>query len=88
MAYDVTAKKQLDCDKLDAPARKQLDCKPRNIPDIRATVGQIAKHVPTLDALEKKLDDMNQLHPELKSLLKDLNDITNFDDMKAAHKGG
>ena len=31
---------------------------------------------------------MNDLNPELKSLVKDINEVTSFDDMKAAKKGG
>ena len=31
---------------------------------------------------------MNELNPELKSLVKDINEVTSFDDMKAAKKGG
>ena len=41
-----------------------------------------------LDALEKKLGMMNSIHPELKKIAQDLDDITNFDDMRAAKKGG
>jgi len=65
------------------------DCaQPRAVPDIQEKIGSIAAKVPTLDALEHKLDLMNDLHPELKSLVRDLNDITNFEDMTEARKGG
>jgi hypothetical protein len=73
---------------LEVTKEKQIECAKKNIPDLQATVGALAKKVPTLDALERKLDMMNDMHPELKVLEKDLNEITDFSDMKLAHKGG
>ena len=44
--------------------------------------------VPVLGALEKRLGLMNSLHPELTNINKELDSITNFDDMRAAKSGG
>jgi len=44
--------------------------------------------VPVLGALEHRLGLMNSLHPELTSINKELDSITNFDDMRAARAGG
>ena len=44
--------------------------------------------VPVLGALEHRLGLMNSLHPELTDINKQLDSITNFDDMRAARKGG
>jgi hypothetical protein len=43
--------------------------------------------VPVLGALEHRLGLMNSLHPELTFINKELDSITNFDDMRAARKG-
>ena len=51
-------------------------------------IGSIAAKVPTLRVLEGKLDQMHELHPELKSIASDLDEITDFSDMKAARHSG
>jgi hypothetical protein len=44
--------------------------------------------MPVLNALEKKYDMMRELKPSLDSLVKDISEITSFDDMRAAKEGG
>ena len=61
---------------------------PQAIPDLQFKLSKIARKVPTLGAMEHKIGLMNTLDPELKSLEKDLNEITDFSDMKAAKVGG
>ena len=62
--------------------------KKSKIPDLEAKINEITSEVPALDCLEKKVGLMNELNPELKSLVKDINEVTNDEDMKAAKKGG
>ena len=54
---------------------------PQAIPDLQFKLSKIARKVPTLGAMEHKIGLMNELDPELKSLEKDLNEITDFSDM-------
>ena len=54
------------------------------IPDLQNKVTNIALKVPVLGALEHRLGLMNSLHPELTDINKQLDSITNFDDMRAA----
>ena len=58
------------------------------MPDLEAKINEIASEVPALDCLEKKVGLMNELNPELKALVKDINEVTSDEDMKAAKKGG
>ena len=60
----------------------------RRVPDLENRIENISRKVPTLDIMEHKLDMMHNLHPELKDIQKDLDDITDFSDMKAAKQGG
>ena len=60
----------------------------RTVPDIGEPIGTIAARVPVLKVLEGKLDMMHDLHPELKSIASDLDDITDFSDMRAARHSG
>lgn len=41
-----------------------------------------------VDALERKIPEMTGLHPNLKSLSNNLDDLTDFSDMDAARVGG
>ena len=61
---------------------------PQAIPDLQYKLSKIAMKVPTLGAMEHKIGLMNHLSPELNSLEHDLNEITDFSDMRAAAKGG
>jgi hypothetical protein len=60
----------------------------QSIPDLQDKVSSISMKVPVLGALEHRLGLMNSLHPELNSINKELESITNFDDMRAARAGG
>ena len=51
-------------------------------------INEITSEVPALDCLEKKVGLMNELNPELKALVKDINEVTSDEDMKAAKKVG
>ena len=82
----VKTNKKLETKPAPAAAVKVEKVKP--VPDVNQHIRNIAKKVPMLDALEKKLGMMNSIHPELKQIASDLDDITNFDDMRAAKKGG
>ena len=62
--------------------------KASKIPDLEAKINEITAEVPALDCLEKKVGLMNALNPELKALVKDINEVTSDEDMKAAKKGG
>jgi len=44
--------------------------------------------IPLMGALEHRLGLMNSLDPELKSINKELDSITQMDDMRAAAQGG
>ena len=57
-------------------------------PDVQGAVGSIASKVPVLEELEGKLKMMDNLHPKLATIVGELNDITNMDDMRAARAGG
>lgn len=48
----------------------------------------LGSKIPTINGLGKKLDMMNELHPELKSLVKDITAITDMRDMEEAKVGG
>ena len=60
----------------------------QSIPDLSNKVQNISMKIPLLGAMEHRLGLMNSLDPELKSINKELDAITSFDDMRAAAKGG
>ena len=60
----------------------------QSIPDLSNKVSNISMKIPLLGAMEHRLGLMNSLDPELKSINKELDAITSFDDMRAAAKGG
>lgn len=57
-------------------------------PDIEATLNKIATKVPILDALQSKVQEFKELDPELQSVSKQLDELTDFSDMEAARLGG
>jgi len=60
----------------------------QSIPDLQNKVSNISMKIPLMGALEHRLGLMNSLDPELKSINKELDSITQMDDMRAAAQGG
>ena len=61
------------------------DCK---TPDLEAELNKIAEKVPVLDALQNKVQEFKELDPELQSVNKQLDFLTDWSDMDAAKLGG
>ena len=57
-------------------------------PDLEAGLNKIAEKVPVLDALQNKVQEFKELEPELKSVSKQLDSLTDWSDMEAAKLGG
>lgn len=49
---------------------------------------RLGSKVPTLKQYEVKLDIMNELKPELKDIVSDINKITDTSDVEEAKRGG
>jgi hypothetical protein len=48
----------------------------------------LGSKIPAVQNLRHKVDLMNELNPELKSLIREIDDITDMSDMKIAKKAG
>ncbi len=48
----------------------------------------LGSKIPAVQNLRHKVDLMNELNPELKSLIREIDDITDMSDMKVAKKAG
>jgi hypothetical protein len=57
-------------------------------PDLEAELNKIAEKVPVLEALQNKVQEFKELEPELKSVSKQLDSLTDWSDMEAAKLGG
>lgn len=72
------------------------DCRPPaprycyeiEIPDVQWQMNRIGSKMPVLQNLETKLNMMNNLKPELKSLVNDISRITDTSDIEQARAGG
>jgi len=58
------------------------------VPNVQWEMDRLGGTLPALKTLESKLDLMNQLKPELKSLVDDINSITDTSDLSRAKEGG
>ena len=58
------------------------------VPDSEKSMNAIAKQIPAMEALERKVPELKKLKPELESLADKLDDITDMSDMRAAREGG
>lgn len=48
----------------------------------------LGSKIPAIQSMEKKIDSMKSLDPELKSLADEISAITDMSDMEAAEEGG
>ena len=69
-------------DKCKQPGQITRECHDSTVPDVQWQMDRLGSKVPTLKQYEKKLDVMNELKPELKDIVSDINKITDTSDVE------
>lgn len=64
------------------------NCYEVEVPNVEWQMNRLGSKMPAIRGLEKKLDLMNELKPELGSLINDINKITDTSDLVRARQGG